>query len=54
MRVNFTANSFAFLDAKSGKCAQNILYKVCKAKTSKMLLNFTADSFVYGRENSRK
>ena len=33
---------------KSWKCAQNILYKAGKAKTSKMHLNFTADSFIFG------
>ena len=40
----------SFLDAKSGNCAQNILYKTYKTKTSKKHLYFTANSFIYGRK----
>jgi len=40
-----------FRTHKSGKCTQNFFYKACKAKTSKLRLNFTANSFVFGRTN---
>ena len=47
----FHGKQLCFWTHKSWKCTQNILYKACKAKTSKMRLNFTADSFVFGCKN---
>jgi len=45
--MNFTANSF--VDAKNVKMHPEIFYKTCTEKTSKMRLNFTANSFVLRR-----
>ena len=44
-----------FWTQKSWKCAQNFFYKPRKPKTSKMILNLTANSFIFGcinRENA--
>jgi len=32
-------------------CAQNFFFKTCRQRTSKLRLNFTANSFVFGRTN---
>jgi len=36
-----------FWTQKSRKCSQNFLCKPCKARTSKMRLNFTVNTFVF-------
>ena len=40
-----------FWTHKSRNCAQNFFCKTCRQRTSKMRLNFTANSFVFGRIN---
>ena len=42
-----------FWTYKSWKCARNFLHKPRKAKTSKICLNFTAISFIFGRTNRK-
>ena len=36
---------------KSWNCAQNFFFETCRQRTSRMRLNFTANSFVFGRTN---
>jgi len=36
---------------KSWNCTQNFFFKTCRQRTSKMRLNFTANSFIFGRTN---
>jgi len=40
-----------FVDAKNVKMRSEMFYKACTEKTSKMRLNFTANSFVFRRTN---
>ena len=40
-----------FWTHKLRKCAQNFFYKACMARTSKMRLKFTANSFIFGHIN---
>ena len=40
-----------FWTHKSRKCALNFFCKPCKQRTSKMRLNFTVNSFVFGCKN---
>jgi len=40
-----------FWTQKSWNCAQNLFCKTCRQRRSEMRLNFTANSFVFGRIN---
>jgi len=51
MHLNITANGYV-LDALIVKLRPELFYKACMEKTSKIRLNFTANSFVFGRKNS--
>ena len=51
------SNPLRFCPHKWRNCAQNFFCKTCWQRTSKMRLNFTANSFVFGstnRENAPK
>jgi len=40
-----------FWTHNSWNCAQNFFCKTCRQRTSKMRLNFTANTFIFGRKN---
>jgi len=40
-----------FWTHKTCNCAQNFFCETCRQRTSKMRLNFTANTFVFGRKN---
>jgi len=50
MHLNITANSYV-LDALFVKLRPELFHKACMKKTSKICLNLTANSFVFGRKN---
>ena len=47
----FHGKQLRFWTHKLRKCTQNFVYKACKARTSKIRLNITANRFVFGHTN---
>jgi len=47
----FHSKQFNFWTHTSWNCTQNFFFKTCRQRTSKMRLNFTANSFIFARIN---
>ena len=45
----FHGKQFNFWTHKSWNCTQNFFFKTCRQRTSRMRLNFTVNSFIFGR-----